>query len=163
MTTEKVKEQFKLPYLSGLPGPGGVTYYVDRVEFGSAILNIEKSASYNILSDYLGGKRFDKVDGRQLQVLQKATIFLVKEHDLFQSGSGCPPATRISITVTAAFRVSLGLFPVEGAEFGTGTPYLYVDFDELIGVPSELRQVIKPFLPSITSGLSRAEALLGSM
>ena len=54
MTTEKVKEQFKLPYLSGLPGPGGVTYYVDRVEFGSALLNIEKSASYNILSDYLG-------------------------------------------------------------------------------------------------------------
>lgn len=163
MATEKIKEQFKLPYLSGLPGPGGVTYYIDRVEFGNALLNLEKSASYNILSDYLGVRRFDKVDGKQLRVLQRATIFLVKEQDLVQAGAAAPPSTRIPIAVTAAFRMSLGLFPVEGADFGTGQPYLYVDFDELLGVPSEIQQVIQPFLPSLTKGLSRAEALLGSM
>jgi len=163
MTTEKVKEQFKLPYLSGFPGPNNDTYYVDRVEFGSAALDIEKSASYYILNDYLGKRSYDKVDGKQLRVLQKATVFLVKEQDLTQSGADAPPQTRISLPVTIAFCISLGLFPVEGAEFGMGQPYLYVDFDELLGIPSEIRQALQPFLPSITKGLGRAEALLGSM
>jgi hypothetical protein len=161
--TEAIKDQFKLPYLPGLSGPNGATYYVDRVEFGTSALDIQKPESYYILTMHAQGPGYEKVSGKRLRVLQKATIYLVKEQDLIQAGAAAPLQTRLAIPITVAFRFMVAILPTEGGDFGTGVPYLYIDFDEILGLPAAIEQAIKPFLPSITNSLSKARPLLDSM